>query len=97
MITSHLTCFMFKRKKQRKNLGKTCYITKLFRHSKISDAKGGSPSPNVSRAPDNSLANVCFQSPFEANEMFCLLKKYVHFTNKKQLLKCFQQNSYLGL
>ena len=44
MITSHLMCvklfydksIMFERKKQyQKNLGKTCYITRPFRYSKI--------------------------------------------------------------
>ena len=29
----------------------------------------------------NLLANAFFQSPFEANEMFCLLNKFVIFTN----------------
>ena len=37
----------------------------------------------------DSLANDFFQSPFEANEMFCLLNKFVLITNHKQLLKCF--------
>ena len=36
-----------------------------------------------------------FQSPFEANEMFCLLNKFVLFTNQKQPLKCVQQIGYL--
>ena len=42
----------------------------------------------VTRLHD-SLANDFFQSPFEANEMFCLLNKFVLITNHKQLLKCF--------
>ena len=37
------------------------------------------------------------QSPFEANEMFCLLNKFVLLTNQKQPLKCARQNSYLNL
>ena len=45
----------------------------------------------------NFLTNGFFQSPFEANKMFCLPNKFVLFTNHKQPLKCVQQNSYLDL
>ena len=40
-------------------------------------------SANVSRATDAVRWQMGFfsQSPFEANEMFCLLNKFVHFTN----------------
>ena len=42
------------------------------------------------------FAGECFffQSPFEANEIFCLLNKFVLFNNQKQPLKCVRQNSY---
>ena len=43
------------------------------------------------------MANGFFQSPFKANEMFCLPNKFVLFTNHKQPLKWVWQNSYLGL
>ena len=46
---------------------------------------------------NNSLANGFFQSPFEVNEMLCLLNRFALFTNQKQLLKCVRQNSYQGL
>ena len=45
----------------------------------------------------NLLANGFFQSPFEANKLFCLLNKLVFFNNHRQLLKCVKQNSYLDL
>ena len=45
----------------------------------------------------NSLANAFFQSPFEANRMFCLCNKLFLFNNQKQSLKRFQQDSYLDL
>ena len=38
-----------------------------------------------------------FQSPFEENEKFCLLNKFVLFINQKQPLKSVWQNSYLDL
>ena len=44
-----------------------------------------------------SLANGFFQSTFKANEIFCLLNKFVLFANQKQLLKCVPQKSYLDL
>ena len=45
------------------------------------------------------FAGKCFffQSPFEANEMFCVPNKFVLFGNHKQPLKCVGQNSYLDL
>ena len=45
----------------------------------------------------SSLANGFFQSPFEANEMFCLLNILFFFNNQKQPLKCVRRNSYLDL
>ena len=45
----------------------------------------------------NSQANGFFQSPFEANEMFCLLNRLVLFNNQKQPLKCVQRISCLYL
>ena len=45
----------------------------------------------------NLLANGFFQSPFEANKLFCFLNKLVFFNNHRQLLKCVKQNSYLDL
>ena len=45
----------------------------------------------------NFLTNSFFQSPFEANIMFCLFNKFVLFTNQKPLLQCVRQNSYLDL
>ena len=54
--------------------------------------KGGSPlSECESRDWRNSLANVFFWTPFEANEKFCLLNKFNLFTNQKQSLKCARQ------
>ena len=55
-------------------------------------------STNVSCETDTICWRmVFFQSPFEANEMFCLLNKCFFFTNQKQSLKCVWQNSYLDL
>ena len=54
-------------------------------------------STNESHNQGNSLANGFFQSPFEANEIFCLHNKFVLLTKHKKLLKCVQQKSYLDL
>ena len=56
-------------------------------------------STNVSHTTDAICWQMFFffQSPFEANKMFCLANKFVLFTNHKQPLKCVQQNNYLGL
>ena len=52
----------------------------------------------MSRATDEIRWKMFFfQSPFEANEMFCLPNKFVLFGNNKQPLKCVGQNSYLDL
>ena len=45
----------------------------------------------------NSHEDGFFQSPFEANEMFCFYVTNLLFTNHKQPLKCVWQNSYLDL
>ena len=45
----------------------------------------------------NLLANGFLQSPFEANEVFCLPNRFGLFTNHKQPLKCVWQNNYLDL
>ena len=55
-------------------------------------------STNVSHAIDAIRWQMFFfQSPFEANEMFCVPNKFVLFANHKQPLKCVRQNSYLDL
>ena len=52
--------------------------------------KVGSPfSECESRDWHNSLSKSFFQSSFEANKLFCLLNKFVLFTNQKQY--CVQQ------
>ena len=40
---------------------------------------------------------VFFHFSFEANEMACLLNKFVLFTNQKQSLKYVRQSSYIDL
>ena len=63
-----------------------------------SHAKVDLHSANFSRATDSiRWWMVFFQFTFEANEMFCLLNKFVVFINQKQPLKRIQLNSYLDL
>ena len=56
-------------------------------------------STNVSHVTDAICWQMFFffQSPFEANEMFCVPNKFVLFAYHKQPLKCVRQNSYLDL
>ena len=55
-------------------------------------------STNMSRTTDAICWQMFFfQSPFEANKMFCIPNKFVLFANHKLQLKCVGQNSYLDL
>ena len=51
----------------------------------------------ASRVPPVSYSCHSCLAHFEANEVFCLLNKFVLFINQKQPLKCVWQNSYLDL
>ena len=60
-------------------------MMKLYRHLFCINKSGSALSE--SRKWCNLLANFFFQSTFEVNEMFCLLNKFVIFTNQKPVLK----------